>query len=336
MNIILLISIFLFCLSFFFYQKIRKKKVSLEQDQKKKQQIENQIKQLKESRQVAEKECNFLIDLKKQKRYQVDYLNDVLRDKEEYHQNLISKINDLKQKSNNFYDQEKKIVDQQLKRYKENSNKAASNYFDVLEKSYETAEAAHIQKMTRLKEEQTAAAASLNKIVQTRNQAHAALLKQRQIKQNKDNYRLAPSVSDLQDIHSLERIKQTLHKPRVLSMLIWQTFWQPIAKKQFPIILKDKTKMGIYKITNTQTDQSYIGQSVDIYKRWCQHCKAGLGIDTPVGNKLYKAIQEYGLENFTFQLLCQCQKEQLDEKEKYFIELYQANTFGYNSTIGNK
>ena len=336
MNIILLISIFLFCLSFFFYQKTRKKKISLEQDQKKKQQIENQIKQLKESRQVAEKECNFLIDLKKQKRYQVDYLNDVLRDKEEYHQNLISKINDLKQKSNNFYDQEKKIVDQQLKRYKENSNKAASNYFDVLEKSYETAEAAHIQKMARLKEEQTAAAASLNKIVQTRNQAHAALLKQRQIKQNKDNYRLAPSVSDLQDIHSLERIKQTLHKPRVLSMLVWQTFWQPIAKKQFPIILKDKTKMGIYKITNIQTDQSYIGQSVDIYKRWCQHCKAGLGIDTPVGNKLYKAIQEYGLENFTFQLLCQCQKKQLDEKEKYFIELYQANTFGYNSTIGNK
>lgn len=336
MNIILLISIFLFCLSFFFYQKTRKKKVSLEQDQKKKQQIENQIKQLKESRQVAEKECNFLTDLEKQKRYQVNYLNDVLRDKEEYHQNLISKINDLKQKSNNFYDQEKKIVDQQLKRYKENSNKAASNYFDVLEKSYETAEAAHIQKMARLKEEQTAAAASLNKIVQTRNQAHAALLKQRQIRQNKDNYRLAPSVSDLQDIHSLERIKQTLHKPRVLSMLVWQTFWQPIAKKQFPIILKDKTKMGIYKITNTQTDQSYIGQSVDIYKRWCQHCKAGLGIDTPVGNKLYKAIQEYGLENFTFQLLCQCQKEQLDEKEKYFIELYQANTFGYNSTIGNK
>ena len=336
MNIILLISIFLFCLSFFFYQKTRKKKVSLEQDQKKKQQIENQIKQLKESCQVAEKECNFLTDLEKQKRYQVNYLNDVLRDKEEYHQNLISKINDLKQKSNNFYDQEKKIVDQQLKRYKENSNKAASNYFDVLEKSYETAEAAHIQKMTRLKEEQTAAAASLNKIVQTRNQAHAALLKQRQIKQNRDNYRLAPSISDLQDIHSLERIKQTLHKPRVLSMLVWQTFWQPIAKKQFPIILKDKTKMGIYKITNTQTDQSYIGQSVDIYKRWCQHCKAGLGIDTPVGNKLYKAIQEYGLENFTFQLLCQCQKEQLDEKEKYFIELYQANTFGYNSTIGNK
>ena len=78
-------------------------------------------------------------------------------------------------------------------------------------------------------------------------------------------------------------------------MLIWQTYFQPLAKKQFPIILQDKTRMGIYKITNLKTDECYIGQAVDIYKRWCDHCKAGLGIDTPVNNKLYKAIQEYGL-----------------------------------------
>jgi len=51
-------------------------------------------------------------------------------------------------------------------------------------------------------------------------------------------------------------------------MLIWQTYWQPLAKVKFPIILKDKTKMGIYKITNSQTGECYIGQAVDIYKRW--------------------------------------------------------------------
>ena len=119
-------------------------------------------------------------------------------------------------------------------------------------------------------------------------------------------------------------------------MLIWQTYWQPLAKKKFPIILQDKTKIGIYKITNTQTDESYIGQSIDVYKRWCEHCKAGVGIDTPPGNKLYRAMQDDGLENFTFELLCECPKESLNEKEKFFIELYQSDTFGYNSTSGNK
>ena len=73
----------------------------------------------------------------------------------------------------------------------------------------------------------------------------------------------------------------------------------------------------------------------DIYKRWSQHAKCGLGIDTPPGNKLYQAIQEYGLENFTFEVLTECNSTELDEKEKYFISLYQADTFGYNGTKGN-
>ena len=149
-----------------------------------------------------------------------------------------------------------------------------------------------------------------------------------------DDYRLVPSSVELSDIKKLEKVKMELAKPRILSMLIWQTYWQPLAKIKFPIILKDKTKMGIYKITNTETNECYIGQAVDIYKRWNEHCKAGLGIDTPPGNKLYKAIQEYGLQNFTFEILLECNRDELNEKEKYFISLYQADTYGYNGNIG--
>ena len=83
-----------------------------------------------------------------------------------------------------------------------------------------------------------------------------------------DDYRLVPSNIELSDIKKLEKVKMELAKPRILSMLIWQTYWQPLAKVKFPIILKDKTKMGIYKITNIETNECYIGQAVDIYKRW--------------------------------------------------------------------
>ena len=329
-------SIVILFIAVLLFVQVNRKNINLQQEQKKKEQIEEKIESLNLQLQDQRKDLEVVNNLIQQRNSNIDKINALAEEKEIHYVNLLTKIDKLKQESNKFYNEQKLIIEEQLSKFKEVSLQAAENYFDSLEKNYQHADAVHMQKMTRLKEEQDAAAASLNKIIQTRNQAHAALLKQRQIKENKDNYRLSPSISDLQDIHSLERIKQTLHKPRVLSMLIWQTFWQPIAKKQFPLILKDKTKMGIYKITNLKTDQAYIGQSVDIYKRWSQHCKAGLGIDTPVGNKLYKAIQEYGLENFTFQLLCQCQKQQLDEKERYFIELYQADTFGYNSTIGNK
>ena len=44
--------------------------------------------------------------------------------------------------------------------------------------------------------------------------------------------------------------------------------------------------------------------------------------------------QEYGLQNFTFEILLECNRDELNEKEKYFISLYQADTYGYNGNIG--
>ena len=216
------------------------------------------------------------------------------------------------------------------------ANEAYSNYVKNLEKAYIDAENEFDVKIANKNLDLLKDQKELDKLKETRAAAHEALLKEQEVKDNKDNYRLLPSQADLTDARRLEIVKRELNKPRILSMLIWQTYWQPIAKKQFPQILQDKTKCGIYKITNIVTDECYIGQSVDIYKRWNEHCKCGLGIDTPPGNKLYKAIQEYGLENFTFELLTTCNQTELNEKERYFIELYQADTFGFNSTGGNK
>ena len=216
------------------------------------------------------------------------------------------------------------------------TNKAFSSYCDVLEAKYCQIDQEFNDKKQYLTSSIEQEQKKLNEIKATRAAAQQALLKEQEVKENKDNYRLIPSSSDLEDIKELERVRRVLHKPRILSMLIWQTYWQPLAKTKFPIILHNKTCCGIYKITNLQTNECYIGQSLDIDKRWKDHCKCGLGIDTPVGNKLYKAINDYGLENFTFELLAECTKEELDSKEKYFIELYQAKEYGYNSTGGNK
>ena len=218
---------------------------------------------------------------------------------------------------------------------KELANQAFVSYCETLEHAYTQEDVKYQLKINDLKKNLECEQQKLNEISATRAAAHQALLKEQEVKENKDNYRLLPSSTDLDDIKELEKVRRILHKPRVLSMLIWQTYWQPLAKIRFPQILQDKTKMGIYKITNVQTDKCYIGQSVDVYKRWSEHCKCGLGIDTPPGNKLYKAIQDYGLENFTFELITECSKEELDNKEKYFIELYQAKEYGYNGTAGN-
>lgn len=65
-----------------------------------------------------------------------------------------------------------------------------------------------------------------------------------------------------------------------------------------------------------------------------EHVKCGLGIDTPAGNKLYDAMQKDGVYNFAFELLEECPRTSLNEKEKEYIEIYDSYNLGYNSNRG--
>ena len=41
-----------------------------------------------------------------------------------------------------------------------------------------------------------------------------------------------------------------------------------------------------------------------------------------------------GIENFTFEIIDRCPKDQLNKKEKLWIETYASNKYGYNRTAG--
>lgn len=161
-----------------------------------------------------------------------------------------------------------------------------------------------------------------------------AARKEKEIKANKDFFTLSLPKGEQRDIDILEETKMRISKPRALSMVIWTAYYQQVAKVKFPKILGKQNVCGIYKITNLQTEECYIGQAKDVRLRWNDHVKAAIGIDTPVGNKLYSAMQEYGIENFSFELLEECPPQDLDKKEKYFISLYNSNSLGYNGNKG--
>lgn len=81
--------------------------------------------------------------------------------------------------------------------------------------------------------------------------------------------------------------------------------------------------IGIYKITNKLNGKSYIGQSIHCGKRLDEHCKGSQFID--------EVIQLEGIENFTFEILKEVNKEELSEWEDFYIMEY--NTMfpnGYN------
>lgn len=176
----------------------------------------------------------------------------------------------------------------------------------------------------------------LQSLKDTKAAAIAAARKEKEIQDNKEDYCLTLPIEYSNDVKILRGVAKQIAKPRSILMAIWQAYYAPLAKKKFPQILGKTDMCGIYKITNQETGECYIGQAVDIRRRWMEHCKAGLGIDTPQGNQLYAAMLEFGLDSFSFELLLECEPNQLNEKEKYFIELYNSDAIGYNMNKGVK
>lgn len=88
---------------------------------------------------------------------------------------------------------------------------------------------------------------------------------------------------------------------------------------------------GIYCITNLVNGKKYIGQSVNIKNRWLQEKNLN-----GVNKHLKSAFLKYGLENFDFQVLEECQEEELNQKEKDYIAKYNTTDkeIGYNQTTG--
>lgn len=184
--------------------------------------------------------------------------------------------------------------------------------------------------------------AELNKInadIKTHKATREALiqanLREREIQEQIGFYTIGLTEQEIADIQALERIKPTLFKPEILSKLIWSTYFLQNVSTLCNKVFGTNKVCGIYKITNLNTKEAYIGQSVDCAERIKQHVKAGLGIDNKGTNKLYKAMQHEGVWNFSYELLESCPREELDKKEKEYIAIYESDKFGYNSTKGN-
>ena len=134
----------------------------------------------------------------------------------------------------------------------------------------------------------------------------------------------------------LENLKESFHKPIVLSKLIWTQYFQKQMTQLCDRVFGKKIICGIYKITNLITEQCYIGQSVNVQQRMKQHCKCGLGIEASSTNKLYNSMQKDGVWNFSFELLEECPRELLNQKEAFWIDTYSSNIYGLNTMKGIK
>lgn len=89
-------------------------------------------------------------------------------------------------------------------------------------------------------------------------------------------------------------------------------------------------KTGIYKIVNLITEKVYVGSAVDIDKRWYNH-KRLLSNNKNKLPKLQNSVNKHGIDNFIFEIVEECTKDILIEREQYWIDYFDSYKNGYNS-----
>lgn len=95
--------------------------------------------------------------------------------------------------------------------------------------------------------------------------------------------------------------------------------------------MKKKGNSGVYIIQNIIDQKIYIGASVDIYNRLCQH-KWQLRANRHINNHLQNSYNKYGEKNFIFDTLEECDERFIYSQENYWCNLLKTHDreYGYN------
>ena len=290
----------------------------------------------------------YLYYKEKNKHIEIETINEKIKRENEKiykeNENLLEKQKLI----NSFYEQKQKELDTIQKSIEESeqvSRNAFENYMDTLDKEYELKEKEYHAAIDLLNEsygdiqnkvnaEIDQIRIDLDKISATRAAAIQAQLEEEKIQQQAEYYSLSIDDVDKRETKILQSIENELRDPRPIRMIIWQTYYSKKANELAARVLGTEEKCGIYKITNKTNKLCYIGQAKKIRERWREHMKCGLGIDTPANNKLYQAMYKEGIDNFTFEMLEECAAADLNEKEAFYINLYNSYDYGYNSNKG--
>lgn len=133
-----------------------------------------------------------------------------------------------------------------------------------------------------------------------------------------------------EDIHYLlTQVAPQVRNKDIIPKLVWSEYLQKLTQELMKRA-EIEDKPGIYKITNVTTGKCYVGKSTKVKQRLIDHIKGSVGISTIADQKIHHAMLDEGLWDWTFECICYCDKDQLSEKEKYYIDFFKAKDWGYN------
>lgn len=211
-------------------------------------------------------------------------------------------------------------------KYRQDEIDAQTEYLDTLRELMEHVQTSIQSKRTELSEVESVLVnmkSLTDAAVEANKRAH-------EMAEKANFYRLVLSEEDVREIERLREVTPYLRDSEPLNKVIWKVYYENPYTDMIGRVVGKGVHTGIYKITNLENGMCYIGQAANIADRWKQHIKRGIGAETPTRNKLYPAMLAIGVENFTFEIVEECDRTKLNEREDYWQDYFKAKEFGYS------
>ena len=310
--------IILFIVLFFIVKKSKeiKKEQKLTADEiweKKRKEYESEINE------IAITKAELLENYNKLLEQQKNLLKDI-KEKETFNNSLF-KIRE--EELNRIIDEKKK---EGIKRIDIELEKIRQDKLTILNAEYKQFESdqEEIKRKTLIEIEEI-----INLLDDYRSQREAvnlAILREKELKEKENFYKIVIPENDQEDIEVLKTIGPRLRNREALNKLIYDVFVKRPLNELIKRVTNGKEISGIYKITYIKTGEAYIGKSTNISTRWQNHIKTACGLEGAARTTFHNRLEQDGIWNYTFEILEEVPKDKLSEREKFYIELYGTDT----------
>ena len=221
------------------------------------------------------------------------------------------------------FEESKQALELKVERYKDDCEKLIAQITDMTERSKE-------ENLTMIEQYH-------NEIEACKQQYESLLEPLKQYEKEKQErlfYTIQLPEEYQEDIEFLlTTVAAKVQHPDIISKLVWSEYVKPNLDNTFKRI-EAKAEPGIYKLTSLENGMSYIGKSTDVKKRIADHFKSSIGVKSIADQAVHHAMLKEGFWNWSIEIITYADKEKLNELEKYYIEFFKTQDFGYNKTGG--
>lgn len=233
------------------------------------------------------------------------------------------------------------VIDEQVRAYKQKNLTSVQNQIEEEKRKVQAMREALCQELDKyeqdkrqiLTEELENLTAQVEDYREKQRLINEALLRERAVKEQQDFYRVKLSSEEKEDIQNLTAFLPKIHNSSALYKIVYDLFVSRAVKEMEKRVLNNESFSGIYKITGPD-GRIYIGKSTDIKSRWQQHCKSAFHTGTISWAAIHDEMEKVGIDQFTFEVIERTSKENLTDREKFWIRFYDSDKTGYNMRIG--